>query len=173
LNDFLIEFIGQKPELILTILALLIGTLGVSTAIFAKQISIKNRLNDKLEADSAYQLNQNRKDIERILSEPLGHLKKSEEKISLHEFMDGKTKITNIKVNNGNLEKLSKYFSEYCGNLNKYFENIIPTKKVCFVFQEHCSRAKQIEKMFDNANYSDIPLEFAKLHLKNIDLYEF
>ena len=169
MSEFLLEFVRQYPMLVLGILALLVSTLGVSTALIVRRVNADNRFYDKLEADSLSQINQNVKDIERILSAPF-KLENGTDDLSLNDILDSR-KLDYRDANvNSKLSMLSPYFAEYCANLDKYNSNIIPRKQVCMVYQEHGKRARRILELFERNQYGDISFEFAKLHLKQANI---
>jgi len=169
-SEFVIEFIQENPKLILAMLALLVSTLGVSIALKVRKTNAENRFYDKLEADSLYQINQNVRDIERILDAPIYAEDNLNDKITLNAILDEPRDITSIPGIDSALGRLSRYYAEYCANLDKYNSNIMPRKKVCMVYQEHGKRARRLLELFENNNYEDISLSFAKLHLSQAEI---
>jgi len=169
MSEFVIEFIQTNPKLILSMFALLVSTFGVSIALKVKKNNTDNCFYDKLEADSLYQIDQNVKDIERVLNAPI-EIANNSDKTTLNIILD---EGENARVTSGidsELGKLSRYFVEYCANLDKYNSNIMPRKKICFVYQEHGKRARRLVKLFEINKYDDISLGFAKLHLSQAEI---
>ena len=162
--EFILEFVRGNPMLVVGLLALSVGTLSASIALSVRKANAENRFYDKLESDSLNQIDKNYKDIERILSNKveIGPGKNS----TLLDIMDGVEKDHDFKKFRQVLQGLARYFSEYCANLDKYNSNIMHRKQVCMVFQEHGRRARRILKLFEVAGYSDIGIEFSKIHLQ-------
>lgn len=164
MNEFILEFVRENPMLVVGLLALSVGTLSASVAIRVRKVNAENRFYDKLESDSLNQIEKNYKDIERILGNKveMGAGKNS----TLLDIMDGVEKDRDFKKFEQSLQSLARYFSEYCANLDKYNSNIMHRKQVCMIFQEHGRRARRIFKLFEVAGYSDIGIEFSKIHLQ-------
>jgi len=157
----LIEFVTNNPELVVSLLVLLVTTLGIVVTTRAIKINRDNRFYDKFEADSLFQIEQNLKDIERILKSPI-HCDTS---LTLYDILDHNDMPESISMINSSIVRLSPYFAEYCSNLDKYNANVLSRKKICFTFQEHSKKARAILTMFEKCKYEDISLSFAKIHL--------
>jgi hypothetical protein len=170
MSEFIFEFIQANPRLILAMLALLISTLGVGITLKVRKTNAENRFYDKLEADSLYQIDQNVKDIERILNDPIYDGDNLNKNTTLNAILDEAHNMDAVSGIDAALGKLSCYFAEYCANLDKYNSNIMPRKMVCMVYQEHGRRARRLLELFEKSKYKDISLEFAKLHLSQADI---
>ena len=170
LLNFILEFIQSDPKLVLMIFALLVSTFVASLTVVIKKINANNRFLDKLEADSLYQINENLKNIERIIAgtkvRPLG----KNEEISLHDAIDAYPNIPEMRADEQDLDKLSRYFADFCGNLDKYNDNIIQRKGFCMRFQEYGNIARRILTVFQKCRYENISLGFAKLHLERSNI---
>ncbi len=128
------------------------------------RISQRNKFYDDLEKTSIFQINENLRDIERILNKEIDG---ESHGFKLQDILDGTVKpepSVNIREQ---LATLSPYFAGYCANLDKYSSNIMPRKQVCFNFQEYGNKARRILSLFKAYNYQDPSLGFAKLHLKS------
>ena len=162
--EFILEFVRQNPMLVVGLLALYVGTHSASVAIRVRKANTENRFYDKLESDSLNQIEKNYKDIERVLGNKvdMGQGKNS----TLLDILDGLENDPDLKKFAQTLQILARYFSEYCANLDKYNSNVMHHKQACMVFQEHGRRARRILKLFEVAGYSDIGIEFSRIHLQ-------
>jgi len=158
LLNFILEFIRNDPKLVLMIFALLVTTFSASLAVAIKKINANNRGLDKLEADSLYQISENLKNIERILSATKVRVVGKTENISLREVMDAYPDIPDMAAAEQDLDRLSRHFSDFCGNINKYSDNIIQRKGFCMRFQEFGNIARRILAIFKKCGYENISL---------------
>lgn len=163
---FILEFIRSDPKLVLMIFALLISTFAAGLAVAVKKINETNRFYDKLESDSVYQIGENIKNIERILSGTTGEKSSDRSKITLRDAIDDYPNISALIVSRAELEKLSKHFADMCANLDKYNDNVIKRKGFCMKFQEYGNYARRILSLFEKSGFNNISLGFARLHLK-------
>ena len=166
MSGFIFEFLGDNPKLIAAILALMVSTYGVSLTLSIR----RKNFYEKLEADSLSQIEQNHKDIERILNKTV--VVSAGETVSLQDIVDGIARDIDFSHFGHQLQSLARYFSEYCANLDKYNSNIMLRKKVCMRFQEHGRYARRLQTLFEKAGYSDIGVEFSKLHLRQAGIVE-
>ena len=166
MSGFIIEFVGENPKLITAILALMVSTLGVSLTLSIR----RNNFYEKVEADSLNQIEQNHKDIDRVLNKTV--VVGAGKTVSLQDVVDGITRNIDFRHFDHQLQSLARYFSEYCANLDKYSSNIMFRKKVCMRFQEHGRYARRLKTLFEKAGYSDIGFEFSKLHLRQAGIIE-
>jgi len=164
--EFILEFIRSDPKLVLMIFALLISTFAASLALTVKKINETNRFYDKLEADSVYQISENIKNIERILTGTTGEKSSDNSRVTLRDAMDDYPNIPALIVSADELEKLSKHFADMCANLDKYNDNVINRKGFCMKLQEYRNYARRILSLFEKTGFNNISLGFAQLHLK-------
>lgn len=164
--EFILDFIRSDPKLVLMIFALLISTFAASLAVTVKKINETNRFYDKTEADSAYQIGENIKNIERVLSRVTGEKSSDRSKITLRDALDEYPNIPVLTVSTNELENLSKHFADMCANLDKYNDNIIKRKGFCMKFQEYGNYAKRVMSLFEKSGFNNVCLGFAQLHLK-------
>lgn len=166
--DCINSFVRDNPEITIGLAGLLFAALGIMLTVNTVSRNRINRFYDKLEADSLCQINENLKNIERILRKTI----KGNDNLTLYDILDRTESSEDIYTSSRSFESLSPYFAEYCANLDKYNSNIIPRKKICFNFQEHGKKARAILSMFQKYDYEDISLGFAKLHLKSAGIIE-
>lgn len=168
--DFLVDFIRLNPKLVLAAVGVLVALLGLSVAKTSLKTNRENRHYDKLEADSLYQIEENLKEIQKVLEEPIeggdGHGLES----SLNKLLTSPIEINNKEGLNKALSKLSQPFARFCANLEKYHDNIMPRKGICMIFQEYENKARSYLRLFEHSNYDDVALGFAKLHLQQADI---
>jgi len=166
MSGLIIEFVGENPKLITAILALMVSTLGVSLTLSIR----RKNFYEKLEADSLNQIEQNHKDIDRILNKTV--VVGAGESVSLQDIVDGIARDIDFSHFGHQLQSLARYFSEYCANLDKYNSNIMLRKKVCMRFQEHGRYARRLLALFEKAGYSDIGIDFSIDHLCTAGIVE-
>ena len=162
--DFIVTFVRDNPELIIGLLALLVSVLSYG---LTKMTQTKS-FYEGLEKDSLFQLGENLKDIDRILTKPFD----VNGGMALQDILDEGKVSVNSQLITQQLEILSPYFAGYCANLDKYSDNIIPRKTFCFNSQEHGNKARKIYTLFNRFDYKDISLGFAELHLKSAGILE-
>lgn len=157
--EVLTLYVSQNPTVA-------IGLVGVFIALNSLMIARWQRdraFYENLEKSSAFQISENLRDIERVLN----HKINTNPSFSLQDILDG----TITPAINQEIEKqlsiLARYFSEFSANLDKYSENIMRRKKVCFNFQEYGKKARKYFKLFEYYKYKDIGIEFSILHLKS------
>ena len=162
--EFSVIFVKENPELVIALIGLMLAAISVGVAKRSHRISQENRFYDDLEKTSIYQIDENLKDIERIFNKKINDEIHS---FQLQDILDGTIKADPSLNIHEQLAILSPYFANYCANLDKYFSNIMPRKKVCFNFQEYGNKARRILSLFKECNYRDVSLDFSKLHLQS------
>ena len=158
--EFITEFIRSDPKFVLAIFALLITTFSASLTLTVRKINENNRFLDKLEADSNYQISENLKNIERILSETIAEIPGRPIPFALRKALDEYPNIPNINVSSDDLDRLSKPFAEMCANLDKYKYNVIRRKGFCMKFQEHGNYARRLLSLFEKAGFESFTVGF-------------
>ena len=170
--EFILEFIRNDPKIVLMIFALLVTTFGVSLAVTVRKINASNRFLNKLEADSLYQIDENLGNVERLLAKVTATKVGSNNKIILRDAIDEYPSIPDLNVNEVELEKLSKHFADLCANLDKYNDNVMARKGFCMRYQELGNFARRMLSLFEKSKFSNISLEFGKLHLKQAGIIQ-
>ena len=155
----LTEYVSQNPTVA-------IGLVGVFIALNSLMIARWQRdraFYESLEKTSTFQISENLKNIDRVLNQKIG----ISPSYSLQDILDG----TITPAINQEIEKqlsiFAHYFSEFSANLEKYSENIMRRKKVCFNFQEYGKKARKYIRLFKHYEYKDIGIEFSIGHLKS------
>lgn len=162
--DFFVIFVRENPELVIALMGLMLAAISIGIAKRSHRISQENKFYDDLEKTSIFQIDENLKDIERILNKEINSESHS---FKLQDILDGTVKAEPSVNIHEQLATLSPYFANYCANLDKYSSNIMPRKQICFNFQEYGNKARRILSLFKEYNYQDISLGFAKLHLQS------
>ena len=160
------SFVRDNPESTIGLIGLLLTALGVIIPLNIASRNRVNRFHDNLEKGSLYQIDENFKNIERVLGKTI----QGDDSLTLNDILDHSTPPEDINGSCKVFESLSPYFAEYCANLEKYNSNIMPRKQICFTFQEHSNKARAILDMFKKCNYTDVSLGLAELHLKSADI---
>ena len=168
--DFFVKFIQSNPELVLASVTSLLALWGVSFARRSFTTYRENRFYDNLEADSLYQIEENLKEIQKVLEEPIEGGDGNGLATTLYKLMGHSGNIQNKEGLNKALAGLSPPFAKFCANLDKYNSNIMKRKEVCMKFQEYGNKARAYFTLFERAGYDDIPLSFAKLHLNQANI---
>jgi hypothetical protein len=158
----LIHLIENNPGNTLAVLGVLLTAVSLLITLIIHRESNDNNFYDRLENDSLYQINESYKNIDRILTQALF----MESELTLFDLEDIKTQAQSNDMGKI-LIQLAPYFAEYCSHLDKYSNNILPQKKVCFTFQEHSKKARALLSIFQENDYDDVSLLIAIHHLKS------
>ncbi|WP_444912285.1 hypothetical protein [Microbulbifer sp. PAAF003] len=170
MKDFLFEFISSNSTLLVTCLGILAALFTISIMRKIHQKNLRDRSYDELKSSSLYQIEENLKDIQRVFDKPIKCENGDGLERTLSQLLIDPTSPRNEEAIKETLSKLSPLFAEFCSNLDKYHDNIMSSKDYCPIFQEHGRKAIKYLRLFEQSNYDDIPLRFAKLHLESADI---
>lgn len=160
----LTAYVSQNPTVA-------IGLVGVLIALNSLMIARWQRdraFYENLEKSSTFQIAENLKDIERALNKNID----SDAAYSLQDILDGTIRPDLNQAIEKQLSILSRYFSEFSANLEKYSDNIMRRKKFCFNFQEYGKKARKYYALFKRYGYKDIGIEFSIGHLRSAGILE-
>lgn len=157
--ESLASYVSQNPTVAIGFVAVFVSLNSLMIARWQKNRAYY----ENIEKHSNFQIAENLKDIERVLNQSIG----TDVQYSLQSILDGSSQPLPNQEIEKQLSILARYFSEFCANLDKYSDNIMKRKKVCFNFQEYGNKARKYYRLFKKYNYRDIGIEFSIIHLKS------
>lgn len=157
--EVLTVYVSQNPTVAIGLVGIFIALNSLMIARWQKHRTFY----ENLEKSSTFQISENLKDIDRVLNQKIG----TDASYSLQDILDGMTTPTINQEIENQLSILARYFSEFSANLEKYADNIMKRKRICFNFQEYGKKARKYIKLFKHYKYKDIGIEFSIGHLKS------
>ena len=162
--DGLTLYVSQNPSVAIGLVGLFIALNSLMIARWQRDRAFY----ENLEKNSAFQISENLKDIDRVLNQKIG----SDKSYSLQDILDGTIRPDLNPEIKKQLSILARYFSEFAANLDKYSDNIMRRKKVCFNFQEYGKKARKYYRLFKYYKYKDIGIEYSIIRLKSAEILQ-